>query len=299
VARPVCSVCGSVLSISQGSCTACGATIDWGAGSKEEIVPATPKIEVCSVCGFTNTRGGETCESCGARLDGSGVVAQAPEPQPDRVQKKNEPDRRHKKKKYQRESRKQRRVDPYVAGAVGVIVLIVGIFAYSELTRAPEPGPTSPATPETASQLDEVNRLQSSVDANPNDVGSLLRLANVLHDMSLKDSKLLPRAVENYNKYLALRPNDPNARVDLGIVYYELSKVDPSNREDLENKSLHEMEAVAKANPDHQPAAFNLGIVSMNTGKRDEARTWLNKAIAINPNSDLGIRAKKILQEIP
>jgi uncharacterized Zn finger protein (UPF0148 family) len=257
VARPVCNVCGSALSIGQTSCASCGAAIDWGEGLQRAAVASVRTVEVCPVCGFTNASGSQTCESCGARLDETAVEHRPASP-PAREQKKPESDKRSKKKKYQRESRK-RRVDPYVAGAVVVIVFIVGIFAYSEFTREPSGAQITPSTPETSSQMEEVDRLQSAVDANPNDVGSLLRLANVLHDLSLKDSRLLPRAVENYNKFLALRPDDPNARVDLGIVYYELSKADPAHRDELEHKSLHEMETVAAANPDHQPAAFNLG----------------------------------------
>jgi Tfp pilus assembly protein PilF len=61
--------------------------------------------------------------------------------------------------------------------------------------------------------------------------------------------------------------------------------------------ALQEMERVYTINPHHQAAAFNLGIVQLNAGNLDEASEWLRRAASIDPNSDLGQRAKKLLDE--
>jgi tetratricopeptide (TPR) repeat protein len=143
----------------------------------------------------------------------------------------------------------------------------------------------------------EIDRLQTTVDAEPNNAAALLQLANKLHDQSATSPQLLFRSVEAYKKYLVLKPDDPDARVDLGICYFYLTRIDTVNASQLISMALNEMQTVAKAHPNHQGAAFNIGIVSLNVGNTEESSTWFKKAVEINPNSDMGARAKKLLEQ--
>jgi tetratricopeptide (TPR) repeat protein len=303
VARPVCSECGADLGTMQDSCSNCGAPIEWENTSAEgeaQPGPATAATAVCDVCGHKNSQPGLYCESCGARRAGT------PHVEPQGAYKQAEGKAGKAQKVQSKKSRKKARtaakkkIDPFMIGAGVVIVVIAGYFGYSEITRE-TPGlvqaPHESLAPETAAMINEVERLQGVVDANPNDAASLLRLANTLHDLSLQDPRLLMRAVNTYERYLSIRPDDPNARVDLGIVYFELARVDSVNVRELIAKSISEMETVASAHPDHQPAAFNLGIVNLNAGNTDESTRWFRKAIAINANSDLGARAQQLLEQ--
>ena len=145
--------------------------------------------------------------------------------------------------------------------------------------------------------LQEIEELQGTVDANPNDAAALIRLANMLHDVGMHNQMFLNRAINTYSKYLKLKPADPNARVDIGICYFEMAREDTNNAASWLLRAIQEMETAFKSNPDHQPAAFNLGIVNLNAGNMEESRQWFKKAMEINPSSDLGKKAKEMLDQ--
>lgn len=132
---------------------------------------------------------------------------------------------------------------------------------------------------------------------NPNDAGSKLLLANALHDAGTHDAAYLPRAIEAYRSFLKAKPNDPNARVDLGICYFEVGKLDSTRAGEFFANAVKEMEAALKSDPKHQPGAFNLGIVQLYSGNFQESNKWFKKAVDLNPESDLGKRAKTILDQ--
>jgi Tfp pilus assembly protein PilF len=80
----------------------------------------------------------------------------------------------------------------------------------------PEGHPPVPAEggggPGGGPQMADIQRLRAAVEANPDDADALLALANLNFDIQGWD-----RARELYERYLALRPQDPDAMTDLGI----------------------------------------------------------------------------------
>jgi tetratricopeptide (TPR) repeat protein len=178
-----------------------------------------------------------------------------------------------------------------------VVILALGMwFVFDETRRQ---GTTmsnieNGTAPETTPEID---KLQQVVDSNPEDSGSLLRLANLLQDHAASDKRLLPRAIDAYKKYLGVNPSSENPRVDLGICYFEVSKIDSLHSQRFLQLARQEMEAVYKANPKHQAAAYNLGIVSLSAGGTTESAEWFRRAMEINPDSELGHRAKRLLEQ--
>jgi tetratricopeptide (TPR) repeat protein len=188
--------------------------------------------------------------------------------------------------------------------AIPVIVLVValgGWFIYTEFSREPpqEHVHTQDTEAGTHSEAhEEIDRLQRQVDQDPNDSGTLLRLANLLHDHSLSsDPGMLPRAIRTYQAYLEKNPSDGNARVDLGICYFELSRADTTDPAGLIHRAVEEMKTVYDANPKHQAAAFNLGIVTLSSGQTIASNDWFRRAVDIDPGSTLGKRAQSILEQ--
>jgi cytochrome c-type biogenesis protein CcmH/NrfG len=181
-----------------------------------------------------------------------------------------------------------------------IVLLLVAFFAYTELTREqPINRPAAQQNPPLpdAAMMQEIEQLQRSVDTNPKDDASLIKLANTLHDAGMHNPMLLSRAISTYGKYLALKPTDPNARVDMGICYFEMARFDSVNAGSLLSRAMQEMETAIKANPGHQPAAFNLGIVNLNAGNLEESSRWFKKAMEIDANSNLGKKAKEMLEQ--
>ncbi len=149
----------------------------------------------------------------------------------------------------------------------------------------------SAATPASQPAID-LKPLEEAVKASPNDPAALLRLANALHDAGA-----LPRAIEMYGRYLAIKPRDPDARVDMGSCFYQMGLLDTANAGSYFARALTEMNRAHVDNPTHQPAVFNMGVVNLQMGNLEESNRWFREAVRINPGSDLGKRAQQMLDQ--
>jgi tetratricopeptide (TPR) repeat protein len=85
------------------------------------------------------------------------------------------------------------------------------------------------------------------------------------------------KAVETYQKALALSPNEAILHNNLGSVYAEMGKVDDAKAE---------FQKAADANPSGASGYYyNLGVVMVNQGKMDDASVALKKATDLDPNN--------------
>lgn len=170
--------------------------------------------------------------------------------------------------------------------AITVASFILGaVLAASML---PSGGTTAPGSGETAQQgaqpdLQRLNSAREAAEANPDNPDALLAYANALHDADMND-----QAIVQYRRYLEFVPDNPDARVDLGICYFE--KKDYAT-------AITEMETAVAKHPDHQLGNYNLGIVNLNAGNKDKAREWFEKARDLDPTSPHGINAAQLLKE--
>ena len=85
------------------------------------------------------------------------------------------------------------------------------------------------------------------------------------------------KAIETYQKALALSPNEATLHNNLGSVYAEMGKVDDAKAE---------FQKAADANPSGASGYYyNLGVVMVNQGKMDDAGVALKKATELDPNN--------------
>ena len=279
-AARVCRSCGKDLSPGAKFCSHCGT--QFGATTEDSNTPQTSTV-TCTSCGHVNTHEETHCEACGAKLPGRAF------------QESRTPTSRSKKSHPTKKEAGRFTFEPWHYIVAALALAVIGVFIYSESQRAHPPAVSQQQ--ETPKALEAIERLETLVKENPNDVGSKLLLANALHDASMHDLRYLQRAIDAYITYLKIKPDDPNARVDLGICYFELGKIDSTNSAALLRRAIHEMEAAVKGSPNHQAGAFNLGIVQLFSGNFQESNRWFKKAIELNPESDLGKRAKTILEQ--
>jgi tetratricopeptide (TPR) repeat protein len=115
------------------------------------------------------------------------------------------------------------------------------------------------------------------------DPGALLQQANELHD-----TRKFSEAIELYKKYLDQNPRDVDARVDMGICYFELGDFQTARSE---------MEKGLAINPKHQLAYYNLGIVSMQERNIEQARQWFERTIAIDSTTEIAKRSRMMIQQ--
>ncbi len=282
--KHACGACGTEVSVGDERCPRCAQTLEWAG-------PGVGEGTKCGVCGFQNPPGVAICGSCGARLRSGTAKTAAREAPVDRSTKKRPAGRPSST------PAPPRRFEAWqIISGIAVVGLLVFLL-YLELSRQQDPSrpvtalSTAPVT-QQAPAFQDITPFERAVAANPKDPAALLALANAMHDIGM-----FPRAIDTYKQYLAIRPNDPDARVDMAVCYYGLGVQDTVNPAALFSTALREMQTALKGTPTHQPAAFNIGIVNLHMGNLEEARTWFRKTVELNKSSELGLKAQKMLEQ--
>ncbi|HEX2643137.1 MAG TPA: tetratricopeptide repeat protein [Thermoanaerobaculia bacterium] len=121
------------------------------------------------------------------------------------------------------------------------------------------------------SPMAEIQRLRQQIEANPNDADAILALANLNFQISSWD-----RARELYERYLKLRPGDPDILSDLGVTLHNLG------RDDDAVAQFHQAQASA---PDHWRSVFNEVVVLASAGRFDDAERVLQKLKKMQPDN--------------
>jgi tetratricopeptide (TPR) repeat protein len=118
----------------------------------------------------------------------------------------------------------------------------------------------------------------NSLDAKDFDV--LVNLGNAYFDIGFarKDATMFAKARDAYNQALAIRPDDPNVRTDLGISYYVQPTPDYP-------KAAVELQNVLAANPQHDRSMLFLAKVYVEQGKMADAGKLLAKLKDLNPRN--------------
>lgn len=99
---------------------------------------------------------------------------------------------------------------------------------------------------------------------DPKDLDGLRGLANVAYDRQDRT-----KAIEYYGRYLALKPDDPEVRTDLGTMLFESGD---------KGRAMIEYQRVVEKNPKFFQAWFNMAVLEDSQGNREAARKNLEKA---------------------
>jgi cytochrome c-type biogenesis protein CcmH/NrfG len=118
----------------------------------------------------------------------------------------------------------------------------------SETQKQPPSAETQAALAQAAAPLLE------AVNKDPNDFDSLVKLGNLFYD-----GQQFPSAIQYYERALAIHPDNPDVRTDMGTAYWYTGNAE---------KALAAMEASLKYRPGHPQTLFNLGWVRWQ-GKQD------------------------------
>lgn len=169
---------------------------------------------------------------------------------------------------------------------LAVFSLLLGV-ALGYLFRGSAP-PAAQAAPAAATQPDSsLQRAQQAdaqaalaqaaaplleaVNKDPNDFASLTKLGDIYYDGQQYQS-----AIQYYEKALAIHPDNPDVRTDMGTAYWYTGNAD---------KAIAEMETSLKYRAGHPQSLFNLGWVRWQ-GKGDAkgaVDAW-EKLLKANPN---------------
>ena len=141
--------------------------------------------------------------------------------------------------------------------------------------------PQAAATQSTGAQIgntqaqaalqQSVAPLLEAVNRNPADFDSLVKLGDLYYD-----GQQFANAIQYYERALAIHPENPDVRTDLGTAYWYTGNAD---------KALVEMETSLRYKPGHPQTLFNLGWVKWQ-GKADAkgaVAAW-KKLLKANPH---------------
>lgn len=230
----------------------------------------------CVECGYKFEKSYKFCPECGVKVSGN----------PNRNNSKSS----KKSNNNASDSSLEKNLDPKIIYGIiagGLVVALIIILSSGVLDSNIVNTAVNQAPPQTSSGIDlnnmqAINNLEEKIKVNPEDYKSLLELAHLKND-----SGLFEAAIQNYKTYLEKNPSNADARVDMGVCYFNLK--------DFTN-AIKEMETALKYVPNHQIAHLNLGIVNLSAGNVEVSKEWLKKAYEINPVSDIGKRAEELLK---
>jgi TolA-binding protein len=231
----------------------------------------------CSQCGYKFEKEYNYCPECGTKVGSN------------KIDKNKKSSTSASKQNSESESKN---LSPKVIYGILIsgIIIIAVIIISSGIMNSPTvsdsvtqtQGRTNVSSGVNLNNMNAINDLEEKVKENPNDYKSLLELAHLKNDSGLYNA-----AIINYKTYLEKYPKDADARVDMGVCYFNLK--------DYTN-AIKEMETALKDVPNHQIANLNLGIVNLATGNVEKSKEWLKKAYDLNPTSEVGQRAEQLLK---
>lgn len=144
--------------------------------------------------------------------------------------------------------------------------LLLGV-ALGYLFRGSASVATAQAAPSTNQQGSEVQQqpdanavakaatpLLEAVNRDPNDFDSLVKLGDLYYD-----GQQFPNAIQYYDRALAIHPDNPDVRTDMGTAYWYTGNPE---------KAVAAMETSLRYRPGHPQTLFNLGWVRWQ-GKQD------------------------------
>ena len=122
-----------------------------------------------------------------------------------------------------------------------------------------------------ASLAQAAEPLLETLNKDPKDFDSLVKLGNLFYD-----GKEFPSAIQYYERALAIHPDNPDVRTDMGTAYWYTGNAE---------KAMAAMETSLQYRPDHPQTLFNLGWVRWQ-GKQDPkgaVEAW-QRLLKSNPN---------------
>jgi len=136
----------------------------------------------------------------------------------------------------------------------------------------------------TDAQMEAIAALET-LKQDPSDIGALKTLADFYYDRaeaarSIGDGAAVmssaKKGIEFYERYLAYRPKDGEARNDMATLYFYSGNTD---------RAIQEVAQVLKDEPNHIAANLNLGTFYL-YGRRDleAAKSQMNKVVELTKN---------------
>ncbi|OGP73393.1 MAG: hypothetical protein A2V86_15320 [Deltaproteobacteria bacterium RBG_16_49_23] len=137
----------------------------------------------------------------------------------------------------------------FIAGATVAILKGTKDTPKTAMVQKPQmaPAPAPPPGPDPAEAALKVKTLKEIIKKDPKNLPALVELGNLHFDAGQPKE-----AIETYSQYLAIKPDNPDVRTDLGIMYRALGDFD---------RAIEEFKKATQSDPKHVNSRYNIGIV--------------------------------------
>jgi cytochrome c-type biogenesis protein CcmH/NrfG len=192
----------------------------------------------------------------------------------------------------------------FAAGAVSGILYMVNRRGAEHAHEERQPGPVaapqgSPAGPpmmgappqppgpsvSPAEVASKIQALKDILKKDPKNLGAWSELGNLYFD-----SDQPKEAVEAYNQYLAIKPDNADVRTDLGIMYRKIGDFD---------RALQEFRKAAQSDPKHVNSRYNIGIVLLHDKQdiKGAIQAW-EEYLKVDTSSERALRLKGQIEKM-
>ena len=147
---------------------------------------------------------------------------------------------------------------------------------------APAPAPPARDSIEAASQ---VQTLKEILKKDPKNLPAWVELGNLYFDTDQPKE-----AIDAYSRYLGVKPDNPDVRTDMGIMYRKLGQFD---------RALEEFRKAARSDPKHVNSRYNIGLVLLHD-KQDiqgAIKAW-EEYLKVDPNSEKSQRIRAQIEKM-
>jgi cytochrome c-type biogenesis protein CcmH/NrfG len=140
----------------------------------------------------------------------------------------------------------------FVSGATIAILKVKGGGEKAAIMQKPQMSPqmapmSTPPGPSPAELSLKIQTLKDIVKKDPKNLSAWVELGDLYFDSDQ------PReAIEAYSQYLAVKPDNPDVRTDMGIMFRKLGEF---------NRALEEFRKAVQSDPNHINSRYNIGLV--------------------------------------
>ena len=177
----------------------------------------------------------------------------------------------------------------------GTILLIVIAFVagvlfsiiFSNVKKGQPEGQqvTSQQPAPTGDLQQQIKTLEEILAKDPNNRQAWVQLGH-----SYFDTKNPMKAIEAYDKALAIDGNDPDVLTDQAIMFRQLGWYE---------KAIETFQQANKLNPEHVNSLFNMGLVYMqDLGENEKAKAAFNRFLELVPSGPSADRARNMIKHM-
>jgi cytochrome c-type biogenesis protein CcmH/NrfG len=145
--------------------------------------------------------------------------------------------------------------------------------------------PSVPAGPSPLEVPSKVKTLKEILEKDPKNLPAWVELGHLYFD-----SDQPKEAIEAYSQYLAVKPENPDVRTDMGIMYRRLGDL---------NRAIEEFRKAAQSDPKHVNSRYNIGIVLLHDKQdiKGAIRAW-EDYLKVDPSSERANRVRAQMENL-